>query len=151
MEKHVVRLTDEERKTLSDMISKGRGAATVLQKARILLKADISNEGPGWTDEVIRDALDTSLATIFRTRKAFVEQGFDASLYRKRPEGRQFRKLDGVQEAHLIAIACSQPPEGRSRWTLKLLSSRLVELEVVESISPECVRSTLKKTNSSLG
>lgn len=147
MEKHVVRLTAEERKRLSDMISKGHGAATVLQKARILLKADVSDEGPGWIDDVICDAFNTSLATIFRTRKAFVEQGIDASLYRKRPEGRQFRKLDGEQEAHLIAIACSTPPEGRNRWTLKLLSSRLVELEVVESISPECVRATLKKTN----
>lgn len=151
MEKHVVRLTEEERKKLSDLISKGRGAAAALQRARVLLKADESNEAPGWTDAAICGALDVSLATVFRVRKSFVEDGLDAALYRKKPQGRQYRKLDGEQEARLIAVACSPAPEGRDRWTLKMLSSKLVELEIVDSISPECVRTTLKKTNLNRG
>ena len=147
MEKHIVRLTAEEREKLSELISTGRGAAATLRRARILLKADENDEGPGWTDPLICNALDVSLATVFRVRKAFVEEGFDMALNRKKPQGRQYRKLDGKQEAQLIAVACSSPPEGRKRWTLKMLSGKLVELNVVESISPECVRTTLKKTN----
>ena len=94
MEKHIVRLTDDERRKLSELISKGQGAAPALRRARILLKADESDEGSGWTDPVICEALDVSLATVFRTRKAFVEEGFEAALYRKKPTGRQYRKLD---------------------------------------------------------
>lgn len=151
MEKHIVRLTEEEHEKLSDLISKGRGAAATLRKARILLKADESDKGPGWTDVMICDTLDVSLATVFRVRKAFVEEGIDDSLNRKRPQGRQYRKLDGEQEARLVALACSTPPEGRTRWTLKMLSSKLVELDIVDYISPECVRTTLKKTNLNRG
>jgi transposase len=151
MEKHVVRLTEEERKKLSDLTSKGRGSAAVLRRARILLKADEGGEGPSWTDPAICDALEVSLSTVARVRKAFVEEGFDAVLDRKKPQGRQYRKLDGAQEAHLIAVACSTPPEGRTRWTLKMLSNRLIELEIVDYISPECVRVTLKKTNLNRG
>lgn len=151
MEKYVVRLTEEERKKLFDLISKGRGAAAALRRARILLKADESDEGPGWADSVICNALDVSLSTVSRVRKAFVDEGFDNALGRKSPQGRQYRKLDGEQEAHLIAVACSTPPEGRARWTLKMLSSKLVELNVVDYICPECVRTTLKKTNLNRG
>ncbi len=151
MDKHVVRLTEEERKKLSDLISKGRGSAAALRRARVLLKADEGEGGPGWTDSAICEALEVSLSTVSRVRKTLVEEGFDEALNRKRPQGRQYQKLDGEQEAHLIAVACSPPPEGRTRWTLKMLSSRLIELNVVDYICPECVRVTLKKTNLNRG
>lgn len=151
MMKHVVRLVPEERRQLSELISKGRGAAATLSRARILLKADESETSPGWSDQAICEALDVSPATVFRIRKRLVEEGVDAALSRKNPTGRQYRKLDGDQEAQLVAVACSSPPEGRKGWTLKLLADRLVELKVVEQISPECVRTTLKKMNSSRG
>ena len=136
MEKYVVRLNSEERKKLTELISKGRGPAAALRRARILLKANENKEGPVWTDAVICDALDVSLKTISRVRKAFVEEGFDTALNRKKPQGRRFRKLDGEQEAQLIALACSLPPEGRNRWTLKLLANKLIELNVVELYEP---------------
>jgi transposase len=151
MEKHIVRLTEEERKKLSDLISKGHGPAAGLRRARILLKADEGEEGPGWTDSAICEALEVSLSTVSRVRKALVEEGFDDALNRKKPQGRQYRKLDGEQEAQLIAVACSTPPDGRTRWTLKMLSGRLIELNVVDHISPECIRTTLKKTNLNRG
>ena len=90
--------------------------------------------------------MDTSTSTVHRVRQAWVAQGMDAALSRKPPTGRQYRKLDGTQEAQLIAVACSAPPEGRARWTLKLLADKLVALDIVDSISPECIRTTLKKT-----
>jgi transposase len=151
MAKYVVRLTEEERRKLSDLISKGRGPAASLRRARILLKADEGEEGPSWTDSAICEALEVSLSTVSRVRKIFVEEGFDDALDRKNPQGRQYRKLDGEQEAHLIAVACSAPPEGRTRWTLKMLSGRLIEMKVVDYISPECIRVTLKKMNLNLG
>lgn len=151
MDKHVVRLTEEERKKLSDLISKGRGPAAALRRARILLKADEGEGGPSWTDSAICEALEVSLSTVSRVRKTLVEEGFDEALDRKKPQGRQYQKLDGEQEAHLIAVACSTPPEGRTRWTLKMLSGKLIELNVVDYICPECVRVTLKKTNLNRG
>jgi transposase len=141
-----VRLNTAERQGLIDLVTTGKRAASTIVRARILLKADAGPEGEAWDDKQIAEALDTSLSTIHRVRQAFVEEGLEEALYRKRPTGRQYRKLDGDQEAHLIAVACSKAPEGRSRWTLRLLADKLVELEVVESISPECVRTTLKKT-----
>jgi transposase len=150
-EKYVVRLTADERQQLLDLIRTGKRAASVLTRARILLKADAGADDSGWPDEAVAEAVETSASTVHRVRQAFVEQSLDAALYRKKPTGRQYRKLDGKQEAKLIAVACSKPPTGRARWTLKLLASRLVALEVVESISPECVRMTLKKTRSSRG
>jgi len=149
--KYVVRLESEEWERLTALVSKGRGAAAVLRRARILLKADVGQHGPGWTDAKIVEALDVSQSTVYRVRQTFVEEGLEAALHRKRPTGRQYRKLDGRQEAHLIAVACSAPPRGRSRWTLKLLADKLVELEIVESIGTETVRRTLKKTSLSLG
>lgn len=146
-----VALTQEERQQLSALISTGKAAAAKLLHARILLKADQSPEGPTWTDEQIAGALDGSVSTVRRVRQSFVEEGVDAALNRKKPTGRQFRKLDGAQEAHLVALACSAPPEGRARWTLNLLAGKLVELNVVDSITGECVRNTLKKTSLSLG
>jgi transposase len=149
--KYSVRLTAEERTELDGLIRSGKRAASVLLHARILLKADAGAGGPGWDDDRIAEAIECGASTVYRTRRAWVEEGLSAALFRKKPTGRQYRKLDGVQEAHLIALACSVAPEGRGRWTLRLLADRLVELNVVESISPECVRMTLKKTNSSRG
>ena len=151
MPRYIVRLTETERQQLEQMLAKGRHAASTAARARILLKADESEEGPGWTDGDIVRALDTSLSTVHRVRQEFVELGLEAALYRRKPTGRQYRKLDGAQEAQLIALACGAAPDGRARWTLKLLAQRMVELEIVDSIGPECVRNTLKKTNSSPG
>jgi transposase len=122
-----------------------------LLHARILLKADVGADSRRWTDTEIAEALDTSAATVHRVRQAFVEQGMEAALSRKRPTGRQYRKLDGAQEAQLIAVACSAPPAGRARWTLRLLADKLVALDIVATISPECVRTTLKKMCSNHG
>ena len=149
--KYIVRLTADERTELDNLIRTGKRAASVISHARILLKADAGAGGPAWDDERIAKAVECGASTVYRVRQAFVEEGLAAALFRKKPTGRQYRKLDGAQEAHLIALACGAPPEGRSGWTLRLLADRLVELEVVDSISPECVRMTLKKTNSSRG
>lgn len=146
-----VTLTEAERVNLRKLVSVGKSAARKLLRARILLLADQSEGGPSKSDPEIVDALDCGRATVERVRKQFVEEGLDDALVPK-PSLRVFeRKLDGQAEAHLIALACGAPPEGRSRWTLRLLSDRLVALEHVESISYETVRRTLKKTNSSLG
>ena len=145
--KFIVRLTVEEREQLLGMINIGQRAAAVLMRARVLLKADA--DGPNWSDPEIAEAFDVSLSTIHRVRQAFVEESLQAALHRKKPTGRQYRKLDGAQEARLIAVACSKPPVGRARWTLQMLADKLVALEIVDSISVECVRKTLKKTSSS--
>ena len=149
--KYVVRLEAEERQQLLDLVTKGKRAAAVLTRARILLKADTGPHGPSRTDEAVADAVEASLSTVHRVRQAYVEEGMEAALVRKKPAGRQYRKLDGAQEARLIALACSTPPEGRAHWTLRLLADKLVELEVVDSVSTECVRQTLKKTRCSPG
>jgi transposase len=145
--KYLVTLTPDERERLTCMISAGKASALSLIRARILLKADQSEGGPAWEDARIAEALDVGPRTVERVRQRFVERGLDAALARKpqdRPSVR--RKLDGRAEARLIALACSAPPEGRVVWTLKLLAGRLVELEVVESVSYETVRQVLKKT-----
>jgi transposase len=151
MAKYIVRLTAEERMQLTELISTGRRAASVLTRARMLLKADASEGGPHWSDQEIAEAVETSLSSIHRVRQTFVEEGLAAVLARQQPTGRQYHKLDGAQEARLVALTCSTPPEGRVRWTLQLLADRLVELEVVDTIGRECVRTTLKKTTSSRG
>jgi transposase len=147
--KFVVRLTEEERSKLQVMVDEGRGSKSVRQRARVLLKTDASDAGPGWIDERAAEFAEVSIRTVERVRRRFVEEGFDAAVTRKPSTDRLYRKLDGAGEARLIAEACSQAPEGRNRWTLKLLADRLVALEVVESIDPETVRKTLKKTTSS--
>ena len=149
--KYKVTLTNDERQILTALVSKGKAAARKLTHARILLKADAAPDGPNWLDTQIVAALNVGRTTIFRVREAFVEKGLEAALNRKRPTGRQYRKLDGVQEARLVVLACSAPPQGRLRWTLHLLADKLVELNVVDSIGCECVRTTLKKMNLSLG
>ena len=122
MPRYVVRLTEAERQQLEGIPAKGSHPASTATRARILLKADEGEEGPCWTDGDIVRALDTSLSTVHRVRQELVELGLEAALYRRKPTGRQYRKLDGAQEAQLIALACSAAPEGRARWTLKLLA-----------------------------
>ena len=151
MVKYMVRLHPEEHAQLLTLVNTGRAAAVKLLHARILLKADVSTDSRSWADAEIADALDTSASTVHRVRQAVVEQGLEAALSRKRPTGRQYRKLDGAQEAQLLAVACSAPPEGSVRWTLKLLADKLVELDIVDTISTECVRTTLKKMRSNPG
>jgi transposase len=149
--KYRVTLSPEERETLAALISRGRAAARKLTHARILLQADATPGGPAWTDEKIVAALQVGAATVHRVRQAWVEEGLEVALNRQKPTGRQYRKLDGAQEARLVAVACSTPPEGRAAWTLQLLADQLVELKVVDTIGRECVRTTLKKTNCSPG
>lgn len=149
--KYIVRLTQQEKQELEQLIRVGKAAARKLTHARILLKADWNAEQGGWTDQAIHEALDVSLATIARVRQAFVEQGLDAALNPKPDSQVRLRKLDGSAEAHLIALACSQPPQGRKEWTLRLLAAQMVKLDDIESVSHETVRQVLKKTNSSLG
>ena len=147
--KYVVRLSVSERLSLEKVLSQARTAKAKVLRARMLLKADA--DGPGWCDEQIAEAFDVSLSTVHRLRERFVQEGFEAALERKPPCRTKPRVLDGQQEARLIATACGAAPEGRSRWTLKLLADKLVELNIVDSICPETVRQTLKKTNSSRG
>jgi transposase len=148
---YVVTLTADERSSLQALIAKGKVAAQKRIHAQILLKADAGPEGDGWTDQQIVEAFDVGRCTVERVRQRFVEQGLEAALVRKPQQNRIPRKLDGAAEAQLIAAACSKPPEGRNRWTLKLLADRLVVLELVDTISYETVRRTLKKTRSSRG
>lgn len=146
-----VTLLESERDELRKLVSVGKSAAQKLVRARILLLADQADGGPAHSDPEIVAALGCGRASVERIRKRFVEDGLDAALNPKPSQRVYERKLDGQAEAHLIALACGAPPEGRSRWTLRLLSDQLVVLEHVESVSYETVRRTLKKTNSSLG
>lgn len=129
------------------MVSQGKAAARKIQRAWILLKADAAPEGPAWSDEQIRAAFTVGLVTIYRVRQTFVEDGFETVLTRASKSRHRQRKLDGEQEAHLIALACSKPPPGRRRWTLRLLANKLVELGHTDRVAAETVRQTLKKTS----
>ena len=149
--RHIVVLSEEERARLHTMIGRGVAPAGSLTHARILLKANQGEAGPGWTDAAIAVAVEVNPATVARIRQRYVTGGLEAALHRKPPAREYHRRLDGQQEAHLVALACSPPPEGRKRWTLRLLADRLVELEVIESVSYETVRQTLKQTGSSRG
>ena len=149
--KFIVRLTATERARVEELVNRGKVGAEKRKRAHILLKADSGPDGPAWSDAQIAAALDVGVTTVHRTRQAYVEQSLEAALERKRPSGRQYRKLDGAQEAKLVTIACSPPPEGQARWTIKLLADKLVELDIVDSIGEETVRRTLKKTTSSRG
>lgn len=144
-----VTLTQRERDELQQMISRGKSDARKLTHARVLLLADESDQGPARTDEQIAEALSLSTRTIERVRERFIEQGFEAALVPARTKRIYSRKLDGRQEARLIALACSKPPAGTKRWTLRLLADEAVELEITDSLSHETVRQTLKKTRSS--
>ena len=150
VKKYVVRLSSEERHQLETLIRKGKGPARRLLKARILLKADVSEAGKGWSDSRIIAALDTSASMVYRVRKQLVEEGFEAVLSRKqRKTPAMSRIFDGEKEAKLIALACSKPPKGRARWTLRLLENKVVELGIVERASDSTIGRTLKKTVSS--
>jgi len=149
--KYLIQLTADEHQQLETLIRTGNAPARTQTHARILLKADCSAAGPALTDQAIAEACEVSRPTVERVRRAFVTTGLAASLHRKRHDRPAQRKLNGAQEAQLIAITCSTPPQGAERWTLALLADKLVELKVVDAIARETVRSTLKKTNSSPG
>ncbi len=143
--KYVVQLSDTERQELEDCVHTGKNEAYKIRNAYILLKSDV--KGPGWSDTKIADAYECNHQTVANVRKRFTEGGFSRALYRaKREHPPTPCKLDGAAEARLIALSCGEPPEGAGKWTLRLLASELVRLEIVESISPETVRQTLKKT-----
>jgi hypothetical protein len=147
MKKYIVKLTEQEREELEQMISTGKHSARKLMHARILLKADESTGRPHWTDEQICEAIGGSLSTIGRVRQQFVEEGVAAAISRRKGSGIRDLKIDGECEAHLVALTCSTPPEGQERWTLRMLADKMVELEYIDSISHETVRRTLKKMN----
>jgi transposase len=151
VEKYVVRLTAEERAELEAMTRQRRIAADKQLRAKLLLHADEGEFGPAWRDEQLVETLGVSRSKIMRLRRQFVLEGFQAALLRRTSTQPRRRKLNGEQEARLIAVTCSAPPAGRAKWTLQLLANKLVELKVVDSISNECVRRTLKKTTSSRG
>jgi transposase len=151
VKKYIVDLSPEERAELERFTSTGRHAADQITRARILLKADCNQLGGSWCDEEISAALDVSVATIERIRQRFVEQGVEATLKRQPGGGRKGHCLDGEQEAHLIALACSQTPSGRARWTVRLLAEQMVQLGYAATVSHETVRQVLKKMNYSLG
>jgi transposase len=150
VKKYVVRLSGEEREQLETLIRKGKSPARRLVKARILLKADVSEAGEGWSDNRIIRALDTSASLVYRVRKQLAEEGFEAVLSRKqRATPAVARIFDGEKEAKLIALACSKPPKGRVRWTLRLLENKVVELGIVDRASDSTIGRALKKTFSS--
>ena len=145
--KYPVILSDTERVQLKNLIAAGTAPARKLTHARILLKADQGSEGPGWVDEQVADAVEVSQPTVSRVRKQYVQEGLQAAINRRPPNREYHRKLDGHQEARLVALACSKPPEGQARWSLRLLADKMVELDVVDDLSYQTVRRTLKKTN----
>ncbi len=144
VKKYVVKLSDEERHRLVELVSKGKSPAKQQLKARILLKADASEAGEGWSDSKIMEALDASASMVYRVRQQLVEEGFEAVLRRLTPPIPKI--FDGEKEAKLIALACSAAPEGRAGWTLELLANQAVQLKIVDSTSPSTVARTLKKT-----
>jgi transposase len=143
--KYIVRLNSDEREHLQRLVSTGKAAAYKRQHAQILLKADIGEYGPGWNDKDISEAFDASTRTVERIRQRLVEGGLEAALSRAKQARYRTPRLDGDGEAHLVTLACSQPPEGYARWTLRLLADKLVELDQVETLSYETVRQVLKK------
>jgi hypothetical protein len=148
---YVVTLTEAERAHLRGLVGSGAAPARTLAHARILLKANRGEGGPGWTDAAIAAAVEVHPATVGRVRRAYVEGGLEAALTRKTPDRVYERRLDGAAEAQLIALSCSAPPAGRERWTLRLLADELVRLEVVTSVSYETVRRTFQQTTSNRG
>jgi hypothetical protein len=150
-QKYFVFLTTEERSYLDKLVSSGNASARKLRRARILLKSDCSEGGPNWSYEAICDAFDVNAVTVTNIRKAFSEGSLEKALNRKKPDREYEHRLDGSAEAHLIALVCSDAPEGYERWTLRLLQDRFVKLEIVDSVSHETIRTTLKKMNLSLG
>ena len=149
--RYKVTMSDEERSSLQRLVSIGKAAAYKRTRAQILLKADQGEGQPTWTDHQISEAFDVGRVTVERTRKAFVLEGLASALSRKKQDRPSNLKFDGEKEAQLIALRCSSPPQGRERWTLKLLAEKLIELEVFERISPKSVGERLQKMNLNLG
>jgi hypothetical protein len=145
--KYIVKLTAQERQSLEALVNRGRVAVRKVKRAWILLQADAGEAGPSWPDEQIQQAYDVGLMTIHRVRQTLVEDGLTEVLAPRRKSRPRQRQLDGDQEAHLIALACSKAPAGRRRWTLRMLASKMVELGYTDRVCPETVRQTLKKTN----
>ena len=141
--KYIVRLTDEERQQCEDVVDRLKGTSQKVKRANILLKADV--DGPGWTDQQIADAFRCRRQTVENVRKKCVVEGFAQALEHKRQQNRKPKTLDGEQEAQVIALRLGDPPKGYGRWTLRLLARRVVELEIVEAVSHETIRQTLKK------
>jgi len=149
--RYIVSLTGDERQSLEKLIRTGIAAAAKINHAHILLKADVNHPDGGWKDQAISDVFKISTRTIERVRQRFVEESLENALVPRQRHSLKLRRLDGEAEAHLVATACSSPPEGYSRWTLRLLADQIVVLGYVESISHESVRQVLKKTKLSLG
>lgn len=152
MKKDSIKLTPAQRQSLEHLLSQGKALAWTIKHAQVLLKVDRGPQGPGWSTSQIVDAYDVSRSTVERICRLFREQGLDAALLRRpQPPRPQKRKVDGEAKAHLLAVLCGQKPEGAERWSLRLVQEKLVELELVESISHETVRQVLKKMSSSRG
>ena len=146
VKKYLVALSEAERARLRSLVGSGSAPARRLTHARILLKADRGEGGAGWTDEAITAALEVGLSTVARVRRAYATAGLEAALAHKAPDREYRRRLDGAQEARLLALACSDPPTGRERWSLRLLAERLVRLEIADAVSHETVRQVLEQT-----
>jgi transposase len=152
MKQHSIVLTAEQRRDLEALVKAGQAPARKITRARILLKADCGPQGPRWSNRQIHEALDVGESTVSRARHSFAQGGLEAALNRRaQPKRPQKRKLDGEQEAHLVALMCGQPPQGYEHWSMRLVADKLVELEIVESVSHETVRQVLKKTHSNRG
>ena len=150
-QKYPVELTEDERYQLKQMLSSGTVSVRKARRAQIILKSDSSEGGPKWSYQAICEAFNVSQPTISEVRRAYVEGGLEVAINRKKPERVYEHRLDGVAEAHLIAMTCTEPPEGYERWTLRLLKDRMIKLSYVEKVSHETIRTTLKKMNLSLG
>ena len=146
-----VKLEEDERDELEALVSKGKGSVRRIRRAQMLLMADEDQEGGGWKDADIAKALGAHQRTVERTREKCVKEGVEAALNHTRPKRTRSKVLDGAAEARLIQLACSQAPDGHEEWTMQMLADKLIELEIVETVSKETVRTTLKKTNSSRG
>lgn len=150
-QKYIVKLTESERLKLKEMISCGEASARQIRRAYILLKSDSTEGCPSWKYQAICNAFDVSPLTVYNVRKNYIESGLERAILRKKPDRVYERRLDGEGEAHLIALTYDEPPDGFERWSLRLLKDRLIRMDVVENISHETVRQTLKKTSSNLG
>jgi hypothetical protein len=146
-QKYIVKLTEPERLQLKELISSGQASARQIRRAYILLKSDSSAYGPSWDYQAICEAYEVSALTVYNVRKNYIEGGLNRAILRKKPERVYERRLDGEGEAHLIALACSKPPDGYERWSLRLLQDRIIRAEIVGNISHETIRQTLKKTS----